>query len=115
MGTADRGWACPGVGDANTCEGQPCSRSAIDLTALRGFTQSEAAKHAGVSVSGMKSRVQRAREQLKKMLLRCCEVEVDRRGAIAGYQVRETSPCIGAGSRTPAARRCAPGTCAPGS
>ncbi|MGH9348773.1 MAG: RNA polymerase sigma factor SigZ [Vicinamibacterales bacterium] len=90
-------------------------RRAIELTALRGLTQSEAAKHAGVSVSGMKSRVQRAREQLKTMLLRCCEVEVDSRGAIANYQVRETSPCSSRGSSKPAARRCVPGTCAMGS
>jgi hypothetical protein len=46
---------------------------------VHGLTQAEAAKRAGVSVSGMKSRVQRAREQLKAMLLRCCEIDVDRR------------------------------------
>lgn len=90
-------------------------RSAIELTALRGLTQSEAAKQARVSVSGMKSRVQRAREQVKTMLLRCCEVDVDSRGAVIDYQVRETSPCISSGGASkPTARRCMPGTCASG-
>jgi RNA polymerase sigma-70 factor, ECF subfamily len=68
-------------------------RSAIELTALQGLTQTDAAKRAGLSISGMKSRVQRARAQLKAMLLRCCEVEVDTRGAITDYQVRPSSGC----------------------
>lgn len=116
------------LGDDRTAEAElmPCLapliarleepyRSAIELTALRGLTQREAARQADVSVSGMKSRVQRAREHLKTMLVRCCEIEIDSRGAIADYQVRESSPCVGpGGTAKPAARRCVPGTCATG-
>jgi RNA polymerase sigma-70 factor (ECF subfamily) len=68
-------------------------RSAIELTSVQGLTQVEAAKRAGVSVSGMKSRVQRARDQLKEMLLRCCDVDVDRRRGVADYRVRESAAC----------------------
>lgn len=68
-------------------------RSAIDLTSVQGLTQTETAKRVGVSVSGMKSRVQRAREQLKAMLLSCCEVDLDRRRGVADYHVREAAAC----------------------
>lgn len=87
-------------------------KSAIELTSLQGLTQAAAARHAGVSVSGMKSRVQRARGQLKEMLLRCCEVAVDARGGVADYQhLRGGSGC-GGGPRTSAPNRpCSPGGC----
>ncbi len=72
-------------------------RQAIELTSTHGLSQIEAAKRAGVSNSGMKSRVQRAREQLKQMLLRCCEVDVDRRRGVSDYHPRNPAAC---GSRT---------------
>ncbi|MFN0026494.1 MAG: sigma-70 family RNA polymerase sigma factor [Acidimicrobiales bacterium] len=55
-------------------------REAITWVDLEGRTQAAAAAAAGVSLSGMKSRVQRARHQLKAMITACCDVEVDRRG-----------------------------------
>jgi RNA polymerase sigma-70 factor (ECF subfamily) len=36
----------------------------------------------------MKSRVQRARRQLKQVLIQCCEVELDRRRSVTGYRPR---------------------------
>lgn len=59
-------------------------REAIELTEIQGVTQVEAARRAGLSISGMKSRVQRGREQLKQMLLACCEIERDVRGGVMG-------------------------------
>jgi len=59
-------------------------REAIELTELQGVTQVEAARRAGLSISGMKSRVQRGREQLKSMLLACCEIELDVRSGVIG-------------------------------
>ena len=59
---------------------EPAYREALRMTELRGLTQSEAAARAGISLSGMKSRVQRARKQLRQALLRCCEFEIDGRG-----------------------------------
>jgi RNA polymerase sigma-70 factor (ECF subfamily) len=76
-------------------------RTALELTSVGGLTQTEAARRVGVSVSGMKSRVQRARDQLKEMLLRCCEVDVDRRRGVADYHRRESAAC-GASADAPA-------------
>ncbi len=70
-------------------------RDAIRSTELDGQTQGDAARRAGMSLSGMKSRVQRARRQLKNMLEECCQIELDRRGGIVDYSARDPakSPC----------------------
>jgi RNA polymerase sigma-70 factor (ECF subfamily) len=57
-------------------------RRAIELVELRGVTQRAAAEAEGLSVSGMKSRVQRARERLKAALLECCHLALDARGGV---------------------------------
>jgi RNA polymerase sigma-70 factor, ECF subfamily len=63
-------------------------RQALILTEYEGLTQKELAQRLGISLSGAKSRVQRAREKLKRMLLACCHFEFDRRGKIIDYQPR---------------------------
>jgi RNA polymerase sigma-70 factor (ECF subfamily) len=68
-------------------------RTALELTSLQGLTQTDAAKRAGVSVSGMKSRVQRGREQLRQMLVRCCEIDVDARGGVSDFHLRFAGAC----------------------
>lgn len=68
-------------------------RDAVTLTDLDGLTQAEAAARAGVSVSGMKSRVQRGRRQLKAVLEACCRVDLDRRSAIVGYEPHAGDAC----------------------
>jgi RNA polymerase sigma-70 factor, ECF subfamily len=67
-------------------------RQALVLTELEGVTQAEAASRLGLSVSGMKTRVQRARGRLKDLLLDCCHVELDRRRGVTGYRSRR-GPC----------------------
>ena len=57
-------------------------REALQLTELDGLTQAEAAARVGLSLPGMKSRVQRARVQLRELLEACCNIELDPRGAI---------------------------------
>lgn len=57
-------------------------REAITLTELQGLTQKEAADMLGVSLSGMKSRVQRGRERIRHMFEECCEVSTDARGHV---------------------------------
>jgi RNA polymerase sigma-70 factor (ECF subfamily) len=52
------------------------------LTDLDGLTQKQYATIAGISLSGAKSRVQRAREKLKELILKCCEYEFDKYGNI---------------------------------
>lgn len=56
-------------------------RAAIELTAWRGLRLREAASVADVSVSGMKSRLQRARRQLRERLLARCDVAFGRQEA----------------------------------
>jgi RNA polymerase sigma-70 factor (ECF subfamily) len=79
-------------------------RSAIELTSVQGLTQAEAARQVGISLSGMKSRVQRGREQLKQMLVRCCEIDVDVRGGISDFHQRSPDSCSSgnAASKAPA-------------
>jgi RNA polymerase sigma-70 factor (ECF subfamily) len=68
-------------------------REAITLVELEGKTAREAAELVGLSVSGMKSRVQRGRAQLRALLEACCEIEVDRRGRVTDVTKRLTEPC----------------------
>ena len=46
-------------------------REALTLTELEGLTQREAAEMLGISLSGMKSRVQRGRTQLRELFEEC--------------------------------------------
>jgi RNA polymerase sigma-70 factor (ECF subfamily) len=64
----------------------PDYRQALILTEYEGLTQRQVAEKLGISVSGAKSRVQRAREKVKLMLLRCCHFEFDRLGRIINYE-----------------------------
>ncbi len=61
-------------------------KQALILTEFQNLTQKELSKSLGLSVSGAKSRVQRARTELKRVLLDCCELELDRRGNIIEYK-----------------------------
>jgi len=63
-------------------------REALILTEYQGLTQKELGEKLGISFSGAKSRVQRAREKLKTMLLDCCHFEIDRLGRVIDYQPR---------------------------
>ena len=73
-------------------------REALALTEIDGLTQAQAAERLGLSLSGMKSRIQRGRRQLKEVLVQCCEVELDARGGLAGYRPRR-GPCKCGGER----------------
>ncbi len=60
-------------------------RQALILTEFEGLSQKEMAQRLGISVSGAKSRVQRARYQIREVILACCHLEFDRRGMIYDY------------------------------
>lgn len=63
-------------------------REAVTLVELEGLTAREAADIVGISVSGMKSRVQRGREQLRRLFDQCCEIALDARGKVTDYTPR---------------------------
>lgn len=58
------------------------SRQAITLVELEGLSQVEAAARLGISVSTMKSRVQRGRAQLRLMVEQCCAIGLDARNHV---------------------------------
>ncbi len=60
-------------------------REALELTELQGLSQVELATRLELTVSGAKSRVQRAREKLKEAFLDCCHFEFDRLGRVVDY------------------------------
>jgi RNA polymerase sigma-70 factor, ECF subfamily len=64
-------------------------REALLLTDIEGLTQKELAERLDISLSGAKSRVQRAREKLKDVLLECCHLEVDRLGRVIDWEPRQ--------------------------
>ena len=55
-------------------------RDALEQVEINDVPQTEYARQAGLSASGAKSRVQRARRRLKQELLSCCEFQLDRFG-----------------------------------
>jgi RNA polymerase sigma-70 factor, ECF subfamily len=66
----------------------PKYREALSLTLYEGLTQQEAAERFGISLSGAKSHVQRARAMIRDSLLTCCHFAFDRYGAVLDYQER---------------------------
>jgi RNA polymerase sigma-70 factor (ECF subfamily) len=71
-------------------------RDALIATEWEGLTQTEYAARRGLSPSGAKSRVQRARTELRRLLDDCCLIEIDRRGNVLEAVPRHAnSPCDG--------------------
>lgn len=75
----------------------PAQAAALQLVEVEGLSQVEAARVAGISVPGMKSRVQRGRARLRDLLLACCEVAQDPRGRVHAWQPRAETCACGAG------------------
>ena len=63
-------------------------REAITLTELSGKSHKEAAEMLGVSLTCMKSRVQRGRAKLRELLDEQCDIVVDSRGKIVSCEPR---------------------------
>jgi RNA polymerase sigma-70 factor (ECF subfamily) len=61
-------------------------REALRLTEYEGLSQKALSGRLGISFSGAKSRVQRARAKIKQQLLDCCHFELDHAGRIIDYQ-----------------------------
>lgn len=63
-------------------------REALILVDFEDWDQASLARKQGLSLSGAKSRVQRARRMLRDALLACCHFEFDARGGILDYYER---------------------------
>jgi RNA polymerase sigma-70 factor (ECF subfamily) len=78
----------------------PAFAEALTWVEFQGLTQAEAAARAGISLSGMKSRVQRGRRLLKARVLACCAVELDARRRVVDCQPRHDRDSVGADGTT---------------
>lgn len=61
-------------------------REALVLTEYQGLSQKEMAERLGISLAAAKSRVRRAKEKLRDILLACCHFNYDRLGNVLGLQ-----------------------------
>jgi RNA polymerase sigma-70 factor (ECF subfamily) len=66
-------------------------REAMKLVDFEGLSQQELAGRMDLSASGAKSRVQRARRQLREMIEDCCRIERDGRGNLVDFETTERS------------------------
>jgi RNA polymerase sigma-70 factor, ECF subfamily len=73
-------------------------RETVQLSELEGLTHPAIARRVGISVSGVKSRVQRGRKLLREILAACCRIEFGADGRVDAYRR--------------VAADCPPGTCA---
>jgi RNA polymerase sigma-70 factor (ECF subfamily) len=63
-------------------------RQALFLADYKGLAQKEIAYKLNVSLTCVKSRVQRARRMMKEIYLKCCHFEFDRNGKVIDYYNR---------------------------
>jgi RNA polymerase sigma-70 factor (ECF subfamily) len=68
-------------------------REALELAELGDLTQAELAARLGISLTGGKSRVQRARRRLGEALRACCDFETDRRGNVISMKALGETRC----------------------
>jgi RNA polymerase sigma-70 factor (ECF subfamily) len=71
----------------------PADAQALREVDLQGSNQREWGESAGLSHSGAKSRVQRARAKLRERLEACCTIAQDTRGNIVGARRRSDGRC----------------------
>jgi RNA polymerase sigma-70 factor (ECF subfamily) len=67
-------------------------RQALQLADLEGLPQQALATSLGLSLSGAKSRVQRARARLRAALVERCGIQFDERGRIVGHRGPAPAP-----------------------
>ena len=72
---------------------EPIYRDALSVTDLGDLSQAEAARRAGITSSAMKSRVQRARGQLREAVSACCAVHTDSTGRVHDYDAGPDCSC----------------------
>jgi RNA polymerase sigma-70 factor, ECF subfamily len=75
-------------------------RSAVTAVDLHGHTHAAVAARAGISIPGAKSRVQRGRRLLRRLLTDCCAVQTSASGTVIDYQSRRGCAVDSSGQRT---------------
>ncbi len=65
-------------------------QEAIELYDMKGMKHKDISEKLDVTVSCSKMRIQRAKAKLKKILLECCDFEIDTYGNIIDYKQKKT-------------------------
>jgi RNA polymerase sigma-70 factor (ECF subfamily) len=68
-------------------------REALERVEFDGVSQVDVAAELGISVPGLKSRVQRGRAMLREVLLACCEISRSATGGVLDYSRRPHGGC----------------------
>ncbi|MCH6256959.1 RNA polymerase sigma factor SigZ [Puniceicoccaceae bacterium K14] len=68
-------------------------RRALTLYEFEGVAQKDIATQESISLSGAKSRIQRARKTLEEMLKACCQFQFDSRGKMVEYEPNRNGCC----------------------
>jgi len=63
-------------------------RAPLVMADYEGLRQQEVARRLGLSLTAVKSRILRARLQLRRMIEDCCKLELDARGSIMDFVVK---------------------------
>ena len=66
---------------------------ALRAVDLGGMSQKDYATNLGIEYTSAKSRVQRARKRLRRVLEQCCSLELDRRGTPIACEPKEGNTC----------------------
>jgi len=62
----------------------------LKMSDLEGIPQKEIANKLGLGLSATKSRIQRARTQLKELIITCFHIETDKNGALISADLKQT-------------------------
>jgi RNA polymerase sigma-70 factor (ECF subfamily) len=68
-------------------------RDSVRMYEIERVSQSDIAEYLKISLSAAKSRIQRGRQELEKLLLGCCKLELDRRGNIIECNPMHSNSC----------------------
>lgn len=71
----------------------PAYADAVRAVDVHGRKQSELARELGVPLSTVRTRVQRGRQELRALVRRCCEIELDARGRVLACDPRGGGEC----------------------
>jgi RNA polymerase sigma-70 factor (ECF subfamily) len=63
-------------------------KEALTKTEFQNYSQLQLAEELNISYSGAKSRVQRAKELLKKYFKECCNISTDRYGNVLNFEAK---------------------------
>lgn len=65
----------------------------LEMYEFKGMKHREISEKLNITMSGSKTRIQRAREKLREVLIKCCEIEFDTYGNIVEYKQNESYQC----------------------